>query len=70
MNIHDTIERALKAAGLNTTSGPMRGVTETIRKALSSAGLGGATEPPRAAPGQSAPRDGDTIEVVAREVAG
>ncbi|MBQ0921283.1 PHB depolymerase family esterase [Hydrogenophaga aromaticivorans] len=70
MNIQDTIERALKAAGLNTTSGPMRGVTETIRKALSSAGLGGATEPPRAAPGQSTPRDGDTIEVVAREVAG
>lgn len=69
MNIQDTIERALKAAGLNTTSGPMRGVTETIRKALASAGLGGAAEPPRAAPAQPEPRDSDTIDVVAREVA-
>jgi hypothetical protein len=42
MNIQDTIERALASAGLNTQSGPMRGVTETIRKALASAGLGGA----------------------------
>jgi poly(hydroxyalkanoate) depolymerase family esterase len=39
MNIQDTIERALAFAGLNTPSGPMRGVTETIRKALASAGL-------------------------------
>ena len=33
--IKDTIQRALSAAGLNTTSGPMRDVTETIRRALS-----------------------------------
>ncbi|OGB15355.1 MAG: hypothetical protein A3E51_21220 [Burkholderiales bacterium RIFCSPHIGHO2_12_FULL_67_38] len=70
MNIQDTIERALKAAGLNTRSGPMRGVTETIRRALSSAGLGGGvTPPPNAAPAPRAPGKSDTIDVVAREVA-
>lgn len=41
MNIHDTIERALKSAGLNPQSGSLRGVGETIRQALASAGLGG-----------------------------
>jgi hypothetical protein len=45
MNIQETIERALASAGLNTQSGPMRGVTETIRKALAAAGLGGAGAP-------------------------
>ena len=40
MNIQDTIEHALASAGLNTQSGPLRGVTETIRKALTTAGLG------------------------------
>ncbi len=69
MNIQDTIERALKAAGLNTRSGPMRGVTETIRKALSSAGLGGWAEPSGAVPTKRPPADADTIDVVAREVA-
>ena len=59
MNIQDTIERALKAAGLNTQSGPMRGVTDTIRNALASAGLGGQ--------GGARPAH-DTIDVVAREV--
>jgi len=68
MNIQDTIERALKAAGLNTESGPMRGVTETIRKALSSAGLAGQAAAPRGAAAQPATPDSDTIEVVAREV--
>ncbi len=38
-SITATIERALASAGLNTDTGPMRGVTETIRQALSSAGL-------------------------------
>lgn len=60
MNIQDTIERALKAAGLNTRSGPMRGVTDTIRKALASAGLGGPAAPPHA-------RE-DAIDVTARFV--
>ena len=59
MNIQDTIERALKAAGLDTRSGPMRGVTDTIRNALASAGLA-EPSPPAAA--------GDAIDVVAREV--
>jgi poly(hydroxyalkanoate) depolymerase family esterase len=37
-SITDTIERALASAGLDTTSGPMRGVTDTIRRALSGGG--------------------------------
>lgn len=37
--IHDTIQRALAAAGLNTKSGVMKGVADTISHALSSAGL-------------------------------
>lgn len=65
MNIQETIERALSAAGLNTQSGPMRGVTDTIRKALASAGLvaGGAV-----APAQATPPGGEPIDVVAREL--
>ncbi|MDO9481906.1 MAG: PHB depolymerase family esterase [Hydrogenophaga sp.] len=65
MNIQETIDRALKSAGLNTQSGPLRGVTDTIRNALASAGLvvGAAATPAQAA----APGD-DTIDVVAREV--
>ncbi|MBA4266113.1 MAG: esterase [Comamonadaceae bacterium] len=48
MNIQDTIARALASAGLDTRSGPMRGVTETIRQSLASAGLGvgASTVPP------------------------
>lgn len=38
-HIHETIQRALASAGLDTSSGPMHGVTETIRQALSSAAL-------------------------------
>ena len=34
-----TIRRALSSAGLDTTAGPMRGVTETLQRALSSAGM-------------------------------
>lgn len=37
----ETIERALRSAGLDTGSGPMRDVTETIRQALRSATRGG-----------------------------
>ena len=37
--ISDTIERALRSAGLDPANGPTRGVTETIRRALASAGL-------------------------------
>jgi poly(hydroxyalkanoate) depolymerase family esterase len=36
--IHATIQRALQSAGLDTTSGPMLGVTETIRRALAPGG--------------------------------
>ncbi len=38
--INATIQRALVSAGLDTTTGPMHGVTETIRRALCSRGLG------------------------------
>ena len=37
--INDTIQRALASAGLDTRSGPMKGVTDTIQQALSAAGL-------------------------------
>ncbi len=33
-SINDTIERALASAGIDTSTGPMREVTETIRRAL------------------------------------
>jgi hypothetical protein len=32
--VNETIQRALASAGLDTTLGPMRDVTETIRRAL------------------------------------
>jgi poly(hydroxyalkanoate) depolymerase family esterase len=38
-SITDTIDRALKSAGLDTKSPTLHGVTETIRKALAAAGL-------------------------------
>ncbi len=60
MNINDTIGQALAQAGLNTQSGPLKGVTETIRKALASAGLGGGTAASAA--------DADVIDVVARDI--
>ncbi|HSW03956.1 alpha/beta hydrolase family esterase [Aquabacterium sp.] len=59
-NITDTIERALAAAGLDTRSGPMRGVTDTIRRALSSSGI--------AAPMPSHAIDTSFIDVEARVV--
>ncbi len=37
--INATIQRALVSAGLDTTTGPMHGVTETIRRALAAGGL-------------------------------
>lgn len=58
--INETILRALASAGLDTTTGPMRGVTETIRRALTA--------------GDIAPTDGAKIasenasDVVARVV--
>ncbi len=58
--ITDTIERALASAGLDTTSGPMRGVTDTIRRALSSGGT--------AALPQVSDLDQTVIEVEARVV--
>ena len=59
-DISRTLERALSSVGLQTHSGPMRGVTETIRQALASAGL--ATEPTRPCP------DTAVIDVTARVV--
>jgi poly(hydroxyalkanoate) depolymerase family esterase len=47
-SIHETIERALAAAGLDTTSGPLRGATDTIRRALASGGLADAVTLPAA----------------------
>jgi poly(hydroxyalkanoate) depolymerase family esterase len=67
MNIQETIERALASAGLNTQSGPMRGVTETIRKALASAGLGGSESPSKPA-ATARPSQDEPIDVMAREV--
>jgi len=59
--INETIQRALEAAGLDTTSGPMQGVTETIRRALSP---GGSTH------GARSPMAPDSvIDVVARVAA-
>ena len=58
--INDTIQQALASAGLDTHSGPMKGVTDTIRQALSSAGLHGGSGA-FAWPGQ-------TIDVEAHEV--
>ena len=37
--INETIRKALASAGLDTTTGPMRGVTDTIQRALSAAGM-------------------------------
>ena len=58
--INKTIQRALASAGLDTTSGPMRGVTDTIQRALASAGLPGAAVPARPT--------GSVIDVEARVV--
>ena len=68
MNIQETIDRALTSAGLNTQSGPMRGVTDTIRNALASAGLAVGPAGPAPAPARAARADDNTIDVVAREV--
>lgn len=40
--IHETIQRALASAGLDTTAGPMHDVTETIRRALAAGRLAAA----------------------------
>ena len=49
-SITETIERALASAGLDTTSGPLRGVTDTIRRALSSGNTAAPTPPSDADP--------------------
>ena len=58
--INETIQRALACAGLDTESGPMRGVTETIQRAFRSGNI---------TPGEAThvARD-NTIDVVARGV--
>jgi poly(hydroxyalkanoate) depolymerase family esterase len=58
--ITETIQRAFAAAGLDTHSGPMKGVADTIDRALSAAGL---TQRPAA---QSGP--GVTIDGTSREI--
>ncbi|BAL26550.1 PHB depolymerase family esterase [Azoarcus sp. KH32C] len=60
-SVADTIERALESAGLNSDSGPMKGVRDTIRQALG-AGMNAYMAPPSAR--------GMTIDGVAREVFG
>lgn len=42
--IHQTIQRALESAGLDTSTGPMQGVTETIRRALAAGGIAEAAQ--------------------------
>ncbi|GCL63046.1 extracellular catalytic domain type 1 short-chain-length polyhydroxyalkanoate depolymerase [Pseudaquabacterium pictum] len=44
--IHATIQRALASAGLDTGTGPMRGVTETLRRALAPGPLAEAPQRP------------------------
>lgn len=60
--INQTIQRALASAGLDTTSGPMHGVTETIRQALASGHLPGMPVSPTS--------HGPVIDVEARVVDG
>ena len=55
--INATIQRALASAGIDTTSGPMRDVTDTIRRALSSN---------RPAEHRAGPIAGEVIDVTAR----
>ena len=57
-NITATIQQAFASAGLDTTSGPMAGVTETIRRALSSSGVPDVLRPQ--------PTDDSIIDVAAR----
>jgi poly(hydroxyalkanoate) depolymerase family esterase len=68
MNIHQTIEQALNRAGLDSRSGPLRGVTDTIRQALASAGLGGVAAPRTQAPLKPGADHGAVIDVAARDV--
>lgn len=58
--INETIRNALACAGIDTTAGPMLGVTDTIRRALHSAGM-----PPTQG---VAPARQNAIDVVARVV--
>ncbi|MCY7306425.1 MAG: PHB depolymerase family esterase [Rhodoferax sp.] len=58
--INETIRSALAAAGLDTKTGPMRGVADTIRHALSPAGM------PTTKGGEVAPDN--VIDIVARVV--
>lgn len=60
--INATIQRALTAAGLDTTAGPMHAVTETVRRALA-----GGRRAERAAGANNGDGDGDlVIDVLAR----
>ncbi|MBC7994287.1 MAG: PHB depolymerase family esterase [Rhizobacter sp.] len=60
--INNTIQRALASAGLDTSSGPMRNVTETIQRALASAGLAG-TEAAPMSPGSVIDVDARVVDV-------
>lgn len=59
--INETIQRALASAGLDTTSGPMQGVSETIRRALA----GGHPAPAQTA--QSSDSE-SVVDVAARHI--
>jgi poly(hydroxyalkanoate) depolymerase family esterase len=65
MSIHtlsDTIDRALRSAGLDTHSGPARRITDTIRSAFAAAGI--AQRP--SAPGAARPTGPAPVEFVER----
>ena len=61
--IKRTIRDALASAGIDTRSGPMKGVTDTIDQALASAGMGHG-----AVAGSAQPAPGPVIDIVAREL--
>ena len=60
--IEGVIESALASAGIDTRSGPMKGLGDTLRQALSGAGPGAAPARPRR------PMRGQVIDVLARVV--
>ena len=62
--INETIRNALSSAGLNTTSGPMRNVTDIIERALNSSAL----PMPQSTKLPIPPDNSNVIDVVARVV--
>ena len=65
--ISETIDRALRSAGLDPTAGTARGVLSTIRRALEAAGI--AQSPTRRAPAAKAPEWVERVDVLERSPA-